>query len=254
MKTTTQAASASPSERIVQNALTAGRTESDDVRWSTRYEPATRRMTSSATPATMSPIAIARTSLRRLPGTSQSASRKGEEHRDPDPVRDRLEELRQALCGVELVRLQDRDATCVRWQLGGDVPQEAESIAELDDERVEVEHHVAVGRGEARRVALEHLDDLALRERRRRDEERLDAGPPEQLRRGPVDHLLPETRDRRGQRLEVRRQLLLELGRDVDVRVQLVDHRLRDLILDRRVRDQLLRGGTKRLRDRAPPA
>ncbi len=72
--TTTHAASLSPSERMPQNALTAGRTESESVRLSTRYDPARRRITSRATPATIQPIAIARTSLRRRPGTSQSAA------------------------------------------------------------------------------------------------------------------------------------------------------------------------------------
>ncbi len=58
---------------MVQNAETAGRTESDWVRLSTRYEPARRRITSSAMPATMSPIPTARISRRRRPGTSQRA-------------------------------------------------------------------------------------------------------------------------------------------------------------------------------------
>ena len=59
---------------MVQNASTAGRTDSEAVRWSTRYDPATRRMIRIATPATISPMLIARTSLRLRPGTSQSAT------------------------------------------------------------------------------------------------------------------------------------------------------------------------------------
>ncbi|MCY7302962.1 MAG: hypothetical protein LH654_07965, partial [Thermoleophilia bacterium] len=37
-------------------------------------------------------------------------------------------------------------------------------------------------------------------------------------------------------------QLALELARDVDVLVERVDHHRGDLLLDRRARDQLLRG------------
>ena len=143
MKTTTHAASARPSERIDQKASTAGRTESESVRLSTRYDPAIRRMTSSATPATISPIAIARTSLRRRPGTSQSAAA----HARSAGIQIQSATLFRScvrLCAVSSSSdWRSDDAARVGRKLLGDVPEHAEAVAELHHERVEVEHHVA---------------------------------------------------------------------------------------------------------------
>ena len=195
------------------------------------------------------PIAIARTSLRRRPGTSQSAAA----HRRAAPgSRSRSATSFRSCVRLCAVSSSSDWRRTMRPASGGsccdDVAEEAEPVAEAARR---------AGGGRARhrppwsdsRVVSPSstLDDLGLRQRRGVHEEALDARALQQLGRAAVDELAREPRDRRRQRLEVRRQLLLELRGDVDVRVQLLDHRLGELVLDRRVRDQLLGGRAERL-------
>ena len=198
-----------------QKALTAGRTESESVRLSTRYDPATRRITSSATPATIQPIAMARTSLRRRSGTSQIAAA----HRSSAGIQIQVATSFRSCVRLCAVSSWSDWRRTMRPASGGSscdaLFEEAEPIAEAHDERVEVEDDIATRGLQPRGVALQDADGLRLRQRRGVHEEALDPRALQQLGRAAVDELAREPRDRRRQRLEVRRQLLLELRRDV---------------------------------------
>ena len=95
------------------------------------------------------------------------------------------------------------------------------------------------------RLVLEHLDELLLRRRREHDEELLHPRPLEHLARAAVGCVARDAGDRAREALEVLRQLILQLTRDVDVRVERLDHRRGDLVADRVVGDQLLGRGAE---------
>ena len=82
-------------------------------------------------------------------------------------------------------------------------------------------------------------EQLLVRHRERVDPERLHARTRQEAARRAVRQLLDPGREHAGEPLLVGGQPLLERGGDVDVPVELVDERHRDLVLDVLVRDQL---------------
>ena len=91
-------------------------------------------------------------------------------------------------------------------------------------------------------LVLEHLDELLLRRGRHVDEQLLHPRPVEHLAGAAIGRVARDPGDRAGEALQVLRELVLELSRDVDVRVQRLDHRGGDQVADLVVGDQLLRG------------
>ena len=142
---------------------------------------------------------------------------------------------------VQIVCLEDRDLPGVRRDLVCEIGDEPEPIAQLEDERPDVEDDVAVRRVHRLRVSVQHLDELLLREHGEVDERVLDARPGEEVLRRRAHEALGETGDRAREGLEVRRQLGLERAREVDVRER-IGHLSRHRLLDRRIGDELLRG------------
>ena len=166
---------------------------------------------------------------------------KGGECEDPDEVRDLLEPVGERLGRVQIVCLEDRDLPGVRRDLVCEIGDEPEPIAQLEDERPDVEDDIAVRRVHRLRVAVQNLDELLLREHGEVDERVLDARPGEKVLRRRAHEALGEAGDRARERLEVRRQLGLERAREVDVRER-IGHLSRHRLLDRRIGDELLRG------------
>ncbi len=162
-----------------------------------------------------------------------------EERKNP---RERLQELERVLCGVELVRAQDHDASGVLRDLvrRPAAPMPMRSAASCDD-RPQVERHLAALRRDAVAAALEHLDERLVRLLERRLEERLE----HRLLERAIDDLvrrLPEAGGGcAGEPLVVGRKLLLDLGLDVDVREELVDGAVRDGAPDLRVVEERAR-------------
>ncbi len=88
---------------------------------------------------------------------------------------------------------------------------------------------------------MQDLDELLLREHGRLDERILHTGASEKVLSRSAHETLREAGYRAGERLEIRRQPRLEPAREVNVR-EGIRHLGRHRFLDRRIRDQLLRG------------
>jgi hypothetical protein len=170
-----------------------------------------------------------------------------EEGHDPDPRRDLLEELRRPLRGVELVRGENRDHARVLRQAVGEVPDEVEPLAELQDDGAQVDDDRLVLDAEHVRVVAEDVDELLVRQGDGLPPHGLHARPLEEPVGGAVGELAEARRDRPGQTLLVGRQAVLELGRNVHVGEERVDGGRGDLVPDGVVRDQLGRGLLERL-------
>ena len=159
-------------------------------------------------------------------------------------------QMKFAICSSQWVifwavsRLSDfRIVTCPAscGILVREIADEPEPVAQLEDERPDVEDDVAVRRVHRLRVAVQHLDELLLREHGSFDERVLDSRPGEKVLRRRAHEALGEAGDRAREGLEVRRQLGLERSREVDVRER-IGHLGRHRLLNRRIGDQLLRG------------
>jgi hypothetical protein len=111
---------------MLQKASTAGRTDSD---LASRHDQTDRDRPQLAPPP---------------PGNEPQGERPRAEHADPDPVGDHLERLGEILRGAELVGAQNRHLRRVRRQGLVQIVEEPEAIAELDDERTQVEDDVPV--------------------------------------------------------------------------------------------------------------
>jgi hypothetical protein len=103
------------------------------------------------------------------------------------------------------------------------------------------------------RVTVENRDELALRVRGRSDEDVLNPRLLEQSPGRAVRCVARGARDQPGERPQLPGQALTDERRDVDVRVELVDERARNLVPNRLIGDQLARGGAElRLVERLP--
>jgi hypothetical protein len=103
------------------------------------------------------------------------------------------------------------------------------------------------------RVTVENRDELALRVRGRSDEDVLNPRLLEQSPGRAVRCVARGGRDQPGERPQVPGQALTDERRDVDVRVELVDERARNLVPNRLIGDQLALGGAElRLVERLP--
>ena len=128
----------------------------------------------------------------------------------------------QILRQLEPLGVDDLDAAGVIGKLLCDVADDRDLVTELNDDRTEVEHDLAVLRRNGSRVVVQDPLELSLGLRRGEYPELLNAWSREQL----VGDTRAAALDRRGererQRLLVLRQTRLDLGRDVDSREQLL--------------------------------
>src|SRR4029450_10589204 len=92
------------------------------------------------------------------------------------------------------------------------------ALSELLDDRLQVEHNVAVGRYEDPFLAVQDRHEELVRAPVRLAPELLDARPREQVVHRAGGRLLEADRDRWRQRAQIRRQPLLQALRHVDVR------------------------------------
>ena len=76
--------------------------------------------------------------------------------------RERAQDLDALLRGIELVRVHDHDLAGVGPEPLLETPAEADLVAELLDQRPEVEHDVAVRRRQAVRMAVDDGDQLLV--------------------------------------------------------------------------------------------
>ena len=169
---------------------------------------------------------------------------RGEREQGEHP-REGLQELEHVLCRVELVGAQDDDLAGVVGDPVDHLVADPDPIRGFDDDRSQVEDHLAFVGRHAIAAAFEHLDEGRMRLLERDAEEILE----HRLLEGAVDDLVRRLAQTcgRGPReaLVVRRQLLLDLGLDVHVREELVHgpvrHRASDLVVveerARRVRE-----------------
>ncbi len=130
------------------------------------------------------------------------------------------------------------DPRAVLGELRGKPGKDRDSVAELDQERAEVEEHGALVGLDAPDVVFEHGDQLLVGERDRIDPTLLGLWSVEHPNRAAIGELAQGGTERAGEPLLVGGELLLELGGDVDVREQLVDERRSDLVADLLVLDQ----------------
>ena len=89
----------------------------------------------------------------------QAEGREGQQREQP---RERLQELEEVLDGPELVRAEDHDLARVVRKVVGDLRADAEAVGGLEDDRPEIEDHLAVGRRHALAAALEHLHERSV--------------------------------------------------------------------------------------------
>ena len=129
----------------------------------------------------------------------------------------------------------------------GDIADDRHPIPQLDHERLEVEHDCAVLGAQRADIVVEDVDQLPVRLRDGRHPESLHARALEHADGGPVGKLPQPGRGRAGQTLLIGGELLLQRGRDVDVRVQRVDERRRDLVADLLVGDEVACGSRNRV-------
>ena len=117
---------------------------------------------------------------------------------------------------------------CRRWSISAD---DGDPLAELDEQRLEVEDDVAFRRSQRCRSSLSTLIRFRCVAVMVRTQSSWALGRSSKLLRYPVGADTHGAGDRSGQGLLVGREPLLERRLDVDVREQLVDERGRDLVL-----------------------
>ena len=208
-------------------------------RLSTRYAPVTLAEDQDRDARHDQPMLIARTSLRLRPGTSQSAAA----HASRAGIQIQFATIFSACVRLWAVSsssdLEDGDPAGVGLQ-GSETLPRTEAIAQLDDQRVEVEDDVPAVVS-SRVASPSSTSTCACASDDALHEEVLDARSREQL-RAPcrsASRESPAIGAASGCRFLG--QPLLQARRDVDVREELVDHRRRDLVADGVVRDQPLR-------------
>ena len=119
------------------------------------------------------------------------------------------------------------------------LPMIADLVAELDDDRPQVEHDLAARRRDELALVVEELDELPLRRRGDAYPCLLEARPLEQPVRRLLGALPRDAREHRRERLLALGQALGDRLLDVDVRVELLDGRPRHLLADLVGQDQL---------------
>ena len=197
-------------------------------------------MTSSSPPTTTNVMPTARSVSRRRPFGEVDGD--GEEHEDGDrePDGQLADELDDRLHRPQLIRLHDHDAAGVRTETLLDLlVGQADAVGQLLDERLQVEHDLALGGLEELALVVDDADERLVRPAVRLLPERLDARAAEEVVGRAYGELAQAAGDRRRERLHGRRQRLLELGGDVDVLVQLVDEVERESAADLVVLEQL---------------
>ncbi len=214
-------------------------TDSAGESLSTITDPATRRTTRTSRPPTTALMPIKRMITRRRPRASQSAIAHSAIGTTQSHKTEHLEQLRQVLGRLQLVGLDDRDLTGVRRQTIIDVADDGDPVAELDDERSQIQNDVPALCLESPRVAFQHVDERAVSLGDRADPQLLDPRPLEQCFCHGLGARADAARDRAGQPFQLRRQPLVDRRLHIDVVEELVDEARGDLIADRVICDQL---------------
>ena len=167
--------------------------------------------------------------------------RKECQRHEPEKQRELFQQLRQILCGLELVRLQDLYLPGVFGQPPREVAEDRDLISELDHEWLEIQRDrslIGADRGE---IVVEQPDELLVSANDRARPQGLKPRPREQPLGRPVCELAHRPGKGTSKRLLIRRQTRLELRLDVDVREELLDERRGDLVPNLVVGDQLVR-------------
>ena len=165
----------------------------------------------------------------------------GEEHEDGDrePDRQLADQLDGRLHRPQLIRLHDHDAAGVRPEALFDLRLgQADAVGQLLDDRRQVEHDVALSRLEELALVVDDADEGLVRPAVRLLPERLHGRAAEQVVGRAYRELAQAAGDRGRERLDLWRKTGLELGGNVDVRVQLVDEIERESAADLVVLEQ----------------
>ena len=211
-------------------------------------DPPRRRSTNTSSPARIVPNAIVRRIERRRPRARYRATAQRAIGRTQSQRAEELQDLGQVLGGLELVRLHDLDAAGVGTKLLRDLTDDRDPLPQLDHERLQIEHDGAVLGAQRADVVIEDVDQLRVRPCDGVHPELLHTWTLEHASGGPLGELAQTRRRRAGEPLLVGRQPLLQGCRDIDVRVQRVDERRRDLVADLVVGDQVAGGCRDRVR------
>ena len=149
--------------------------------------------------------------------------------------RQRLQELKRVLSGVELVRPEDLDGAHVCRELVLDLAAKADSVGRLQHDQLEVERDDPSIRRHRPAIGLEHPDERLVRLLHRECPQPLEPGLPE---RSPRADRSPSRRPSQAPRgTSGPRQLVVDLGLDVDRAEELVhdlrgDRRANRVVLD----------------------
>ena len=181
---------------------------------------------------------IERRIARRRPEASASAAPKRSSGTTQSQLPSVFSSFGQVLGALELVRVHDLDPRAALGELRGKPGKDRDTLAELDQERAEVEEHGALVGLDPPGVVFEHGDQLFVGELDRVDPKLLGLRPVEHPNRAAIGELAHGCAERACEPLLVGGELLLELGSDVDVREELVDERRSDLVADFLVLDQ----------------
>jgi hypothetical protein len=138
----------------------------------------------------------------------RTGSRSEGEH--PDPVGHEAQEPRRVLSGLQLIRLEDRHLARVLGEPRLEIRDDREAVAQVEHERADIEHDLAPGGLDNRRVTVEDADELALCGRGRFHEGVLHPRLLEQPARRAIRGVAGGARDQSGERLQVRWQPLAE--------------------------------------------
>ena len=148
--------------------------------------------------------------------------------------------MRAAVCAVSSwSELDDRDLAGDSGSCSATRPMMADLVAEVDDDRPQVERDLAARRRDELALVVEELDELALRRGRDPHPGVLQPRPLEQAVRRLLGALARDAGEHRCERLLRLGQPLGDRLLDVDVRVELLDGGRRDLLADLVGLDQL---------------
>ena len=162
-----------------------------------------------------------------------------EERQNPEPGCEGTKDAHRCLHRFELVGVDELDASCGRRQLFLEPADRCDLLAELDDDRPQIQVDLPVTGADEPPLVLDEREKLLVGPGRDCDPRGLHARSLEEF-LGSLVGRLP------GERRERRRQRLLSLGEargdprlDVDVRVELLDGRESNLLANVVVLDQI---------------